>query len=93
MDTGNYRRRVLHKLAEDLELPKLIFSGHSSPRRYIGAREGNDQRHSGAASAFAHGHHDRCAHAGAAGRRRRNGGCDKTGAQKEAEKGEAAKTF
>ena len=25
MDTGNYRRRVLHKLAEDLELPKLTF--------------------------------------------------------------------
>jgi integrase len=25
MDTGNYRRRVLHKLARDLELPKLTF--------------------------------------------------------------------
>jgi integrase len=25
MDTGNYRRRVLHKLAQDLELPKLTF--------------------------------------------------------------------
>ena len=25
MDTGNYRRRVLHKLAKDLELPKLAF--------------------------------------------------------------------
>ena len=25
MDTGNYRRRVLHKLAKDLELPKLTF--------------------------------------------------------------------
>jgi integrase len=25
MDTGNYRKRVLHKLAKDLELPKLRF--------------------------------------------------------------------
>jgi hypothetical protein len=25
MDTGNYRRRVLHKLADGLELPKLTF--------------------------------------------------------------------
>ncbi|HVJ05881.1 MAG TPA: tyrosine-type recombinase/integrase [Candidatus Saccharimonadales bacterium] len=25
MDTSNYRKRVLHKLAEDLELPKLTF--------------------------------------------------------------------
>ena len=25
MDTGNYRRRVLHKLAKELELPKLTF--------------------------------------------------------------------
>jgi integrase len=25
MDTGNYRRRVLHKLARDLGLPKLTF--------------------------------------------------------------------
>jgi hypothetical protein len=25
MDTGNYRRRLLHKLAKDLELPKLTF--------------------------------------------------------------------
>jgi integrase len=25
MDTCNYRRRVLHKLAKDLELPKLTF--------------------------------------------------------------------
>jgi integrase len=25
MDTGNYRLRVLHKLAKDLELPKLTF--------------------------------------------------------------------
>src|SRR5229473_480300 len=25
MDTGNYRRRVLHKLAKDLDLPKLTF--------------------------------------------------------------------
>lgn len=25
MDTGNYRKRVLHKLARDLELPKLTF--------------------------------------------------------------------
>ena len=25
MDAGNYRRRVLHKLADELELPKLTF--------------------------------------------------------------------
>jgi hypothetical protein len=25
MDTGNYRKRVLHKLAHELELPKLTF--------------------------------------------------------------------
>ena len=25
MDTGNYRRRVLHKLADELKLPKLTF--------------------------------------------------------------------
>ncbi len=25
MDTGNYRRRVLHELAKDLDLPKLTF--------------------------------------------------------------------
>jgi hypothetical protein len=25
VDTGNYRRRVLRKLANDLELPKLTF--------------------------------------------------------------------
>jgi integrase len=25
MDTGDYRRRLLHKLAKDLELPKLTF--------------------------------------------------------------------
>ena len=25
MDTNNYRKRVLHKLADDLELPKLTF--------------------------------------------------------------------
>jgi hypothetical protein len=25
VDTGNYRRRVLHRLARDLELPKLTF--------------------------------------------------------------------
>ena len=25
MDTGNYRKRVLHKLARDLKLPKLTF--------------------------------------------------------------------
>ena len=25
MDTGNYRKRVLHKLAAELELPKLTF--------------------------------------------------------------------
>jgi hypothetical protein len=25
MDTDNYRKRVLHKLARDLKLPKLTF--------------------------------------------------------------------
>ncbi|HXY11040.1 MAG TPA: hypothetical protein VEI52_24620 [Terriglobales bacterium] len=25
LDTGNYRKRVLHKLADELELPKLTF--------------------------------------------------------------------
>jgi hypothetical protein len=25
MDTGNYRRQVLHRLAKNLELPKLTF--------------------------------------------------------------------
>jgi len=25
MDTGNYRKRVLHKLAREFELPKLTF--------------------------------------------------------------------
>ena len=25
MDTGNYRKRILHKLAKDLEVPKLTF--------------------------------------------------------------------
>jgi hypothetical protein len=34
MDTGNYRRRVLHKLAKDLELPKLTFVGGTEERRH-----------------------------------------------------------
>jgi hypothetical protein len=25
MDTGNFRRRVLHRLADELDLPKLTF--------------------------------------------------------------------
>ncbi len=25
IDSGNYRKRVLHKLAEELDLPKLTF--------------------------------------------------------------------
>ena len=33
MDTGNYRKRVLHKLAAELELPKLTFRSYGAQLR------------------------------------------------------------
>ena len=39
MDTGNYRKRVLHKLAAELELPKLTSRSYSAPLRRWPKRE------------------------------------------------------
>ena len=63
MDTGNYHRRVLHKLEKDLELPKLTFQ---VIRRTIatGAEEGNGERRSGTSPAFPCGHNNRRVYAG-----------------------------
>ena len=38
MDTGNYRRRLLHKLAKDLELPKLTFPSDPAHDSDAGAK-------------------------------------------------------
>src|SRR5664280_386726 len=46
MDTGNYRKRVLHKLARDLGLPKLTFQVIRRTIATAGAKEGHGQARS-----------------------------------------------
>jgi integrase len=72
MDTGNYRRRVLHKLAKDLELPKLTFQVIRRTIAHAGAEEGNSEGRSGTSPAFPCGHNDRRVYAGNPGERRSN---------------------
>jgi integrase len=63
MDSSNFRHRVLHRLAEELELPKLTFQ---VIRRTIATLA---QRRSGDDAALPNGYHDRCLYAGTPGRR------------------------
>jgi len=72
MDTGNYRRRVLHKLAKDLELPKLTFQVIRRTNSDAGAEEGNGEGCSGTSPALPCGHNDRRVYAGDPGECRSN---------------------
>ena len=69
MDTGNYRRRLLHKLAKDLELPKLTFPSDPAHDSDAGAEEGNGEGRSGTSPAFPCGRNDRRGYAGDPGER------------------------
>ena len=51
MDSNNYRNRVLHGLAQELELPKLTFQAHDCD---AGAKEGDSEGHSRRAQALPH---------------------------------------
>jgi hypothetical protein len=57
LDTDNYRKRVLHKLAKDLKLPKLTFPGDSEDNRNPDAKEGHSEGRAGSAQAFPDGDH------------------------------------
>jgi len=69
MDTGNYRRRVLHKLAKDLEADLPSDPAHDSD---AGAEEGIGEGRSGTSPAFPCGHNDRRVYAGDPGERASN---------------------
>jgi hypothetical protein len=62
MDIGNYRNRVLHKFAAELEFPKLTFQvAHNCD---AGPEEGYGEGRARRAPALSRGNHDGCAYAG-----------------------------
>ncbi len=68
MDPSNYRKRVLHKLAVQLGLPKLTFQVIRRTIATLAKDKGHVKGHSGDAAPLAGGHHDRCLHADDGGR-------------------------
>ena len=64
IDTGNYRKRVLHKLAAELELPKAHLPGHTAHHCDAGSKEGYGEGRAGRATALSHGNHNGCVYAG-----------------------------
>jgi integrase len=54
MDSNNYRKRVLHRLERELELPKLTFQVIRRTIAYLGTEEGDSERHSRRAQTLPH---------------------------------------
>jgi hypothetical protein len=73
LDTDNYRKRVLHKLAKDLKLPKLTFQVDTENHCNVGAKERHSEGRSGSAPALTDGDDHRCLHAGDSRERAGNG--------------------
>ena len=64
MDTGNYRKRVLHNLAEELGLPKLTFQVIRRTIATLAQKKGTVKDVQGGASAFPRRDDHRRVHAG-----------------------------
>ena len=73
--TGNYRSRVLKKLAEELKLPKLNFQAATHDGD-IGPDKGRGKRRAGHLGTQQGRHHSQCLHAGDRGRRQTDARCD-----------------
>lgn len=89
--SSNYRKRVLHTLAEDLGLPRLTFSNHSPFDRDPGTKKGDGEGCARPAAAFQGGYDNRRLHAGNSRRRAGDGrfhqpGIAEKGPQEEREK-------
>jgi hypothetical protein len=74
MDTGNYRKRVLNKLAAELELPKLTFQGHTAHNYDAGPKEGYSERRARRAPPLSRGNHGRRVYAADSEERAGDGG-------------------
>jgi len=72
LDTDNYRKRVLHKLAKDLELPKLTFQVIRRTIATLAQKKGTVKDVQGLLRHSNHNHH-RCLHAGDSRKRAGNG--------------------
>ncbi len=64
MDSSNYRKRVLHKLAEELELPKLTFQVIRRTIATLAQKKGTVKDVQGVFSALPGGYDHRRLHAG-----------------------------
>jgi hypothetical protein len=73
---GNYRRWVLHKLARDLELPKLTFQVIRRTIATLAQKKGTVKDVQGLPPALPCGHNDRHLHAGDSGERASDHQCD-----------------
>jgi hypothetical protein len=77
LDTDNYRKRVLRKLAKDLKLPKL--AGHTEDHRNVGAKERHSEGRAGSAPALPDSDNHRRLHAGDSRERASNGQLNQSG--------------
>jgi hypothetical protein len=82
LDTDYYRKRVLHKLAKDLKLPKLTFQRDTENHRNVGAKERHSKGRAGSAPALTDGDNHRCLHAGDSRERASNGQLNQSGIEK-----------
>ena len=82
LDTDNFRKRVLHKLARDLGLPKLTFQVIRQHDCDAGSEEGHRQGRAGRDAALTDGNDNRCLHAGDSRERAGDGQLHQPGAEK-----------
>jgi hypothetical protein len=64
MDTGNYRKRVLQKLAAEMELPKLTFQVIRRTIATLTQKKGTVKGRARRAPALSRCNHDGCVYAG-----------------------------
>jgi integrase len=83
MDTSNYRKRVLHKLATDLGLPKLTFQVIRRTIATLAQKKGTVKDVQGPAPALARSNHDGRLHAGDSEERAGDGRLDQCGVEKD----------
>lgn len=69
MDNNNCRKRVLHRLEQKLELPKLTFPVITAHDCDAGPEQGDSEGHSRRAPALPNGNDNRRLHAGDSGKR------------------------
>jgi hypothetical protein len=69
LDTDNYRKRVLHKIARELQLPKLTFQVIRRTIATLAQKKGTIKDVSGCDAALTHRYDYRCLYAGDSGKR------------------------